>query len=202
RLIGAPILQQLNTRHADSTPEQRLLALLERWRGRPAMEQGYGPGNVVNLLRLLRGDLRSLDLSRLSIRQAYLQGTEVQDGSLSGARLSEAVVAEAFAYPTSVGLSADGACLVAGTPEGEVRVWRVADRTPLLAVQGHSGAVWGVALSWDGRLFASGGVDGLVQLWEAGTGQLLATLEGNTGPVWCVALSGDGGQVAAGGWDG
>ena len=102
-------------------------------------KQGYGPGNVVNLLRLLRGDLRGLDLSRLVIRQAYLQGVEAQDASLSGAQLTEAVLGEAFAYPTAVALSADGAFLAAGTPTGEVRLWRVADRTLLLAVQGHSG---------------------------------------------------------------
>ena len=120
--------------------ERRLLELLEGWRGRPPAEQGYGPGNVVNLLRLLRGDLRGLDLSRLAIRQAYLQGVEAQDASLAGAHLAEAVLAEAFAYPTAVALSADGAFLAAGTPTGEVRLWRVADRTPLLAVQGHTGA--------------------------------------------------------------
>jgi len=63
----------------------------------------------VNLLRLLRGDLRGLDLSRLAIRHAYLQGVDAQDASLAGAQLAQAVLAEAFAYPTAVALSADGA---------------------------------------------------------------------------------------------
>jgi hypothetical protein len=52
----------------------QLVALLDAWRGRPPGEQGYGPGNVVNLLRLLRGDLRGLDLGHLALRQAYLAG--------------------------------------------------------------------------------------------------------------------------------
>jgi len=64
-----------------------------------AGEQGYGPGNAINLLRLLRGQLRGLDLSHLTIRQAYLVDVEAQDGSLSGAHLANTVLAEAFDSP-------------------------------------------------------------------------------------------------------
>ena len=72
----------------------RFLALLERWRDQPAAEQGYGPGNGINLLRLLRGDLRGLDLSRLAIRQAYLAEVDAQDARLVDAHLAETVLAE------------------------------------------------------------------------------------------------------------
>jgi hypothetical protein len=58
-----------------------LRAMLEDWRHRPHGEQGYGPGNVVNLIRLLRGDLRGVDLSGLALRQAYLAELEAQDAS-------------------------------------------------------------------------------------------------------------------------
>jgi WD40 repeat protein len=202
RLIGIPILQRLNVQYAGAGTESRLLALLAAWRGRPAAEQGYGPGNVVNLLRLLRGDLRRLDFSRLSVRQVYLQGVNAQDASLAGAHLAEAVLDEAFAYPTTVALSANGAVLAAGTPTGEVRIWRTADRTLLIAAHGHASMVWGVALSADGRLLISGGEDGTVGLWETGSGQLLATLRGHTAGVRGVALSSDGRLGASAGWDG
>ena len=116
RLIAQPLLERLHAGIGSARAvERRLLALLEAWRGLTPAEQGYGPGNVVNLLRLLRGDLRGLDLSRLAIRQAYLQGVEAQDASLAGAHLAEAVLGEAFTYPTAVALSADGAFLAAGT---------------------------------------------------------------------------------------
>ena len=49
------------------------MALLDQLRELPPEAQGYGPGNLVNLLRLMRGDLRGIDLSGLTIRQAYLQ---------------------------------------------------------------------------------------------------------------------------------
>jgi WD40 repeat protein len=131
---------------------------------------------VVNLLRLLRGDLRGLDLSRLAIRQAYLADAEAQDARLVDAHLAETVLAEAFDFPGSIALSADGALLAAGTSTGQVWLWRAADRTPLWAVEGHTGAVWGVALSADGRLVASGSFDRTVKLWETQRVTCLRTL--------------------------
>jgi transcriptional regulator with XRE-family HTH domain len=57
RLIAAPLLDQLAaTEGSPERVEQRLLARLDQMRGRRPGEQGYGPGNLVNLLRLLRGD--------------------------------------------------------------------------------------------------------------------------------------------------
>jgi transcriptional regulator with XRE-family HTH domain len=176
RLIGMPILRRLQAEHGAGGAEHQLLALLDGWRDRPRAEQGYGPGNVVNLLRLLRGNLRSLDLSRLAIRQAHLAEVDAQDASLADSHLADSVLAEAFYFPPSVALSGDGALLAAGTSTGQVWLWRVADRTPLWAVQGHTGTVWGVALSADGQLLASGGGDGTVRLWEAQSGTCLRTL--------------------------
>src|SRR5262249_41747980 len=82
RLIGTPILQRLKAQFGEKGTERRLLALLERWRATPEIDQGYAPGNLVNLLRLLRGDLRGLDLSRLALRQAYLAQVDARDTSL------------------------------------------------------------------------------------------------------------------------
>jgi len=202
RLIGEPILQHLEMESGHGATEKRLLALLDGWRYRPEAEQGYGPGNVVNLLRLARGDLRSVDLTHLALRQAYLAEVEAQDASLAGAHLSEAVLAESFNYPISVALSSDGTSLVAGTAAGEVWLWRVADRRPQLAIQAHTGPVYAVTVSADLQLLASGGLDGKVRLWEVPGGRLLTTLHGHIGTVWGVSLSADGGLLASGGMDG
>src|SRR5207245_1774156 len=173
RVIGHPLLERLRGSIGSvHTVERRLLGLLDRWRGRPAAEQGYGPGNVVNLLRILRGDLRGMDMSRLTIRQAYLAAVDTQGGSLAGAHLAETALAEGFSHPTSVALSADGTLLAAAS--GEVWLWSVADRTALLALPAHGGSVWGVALTADGRLAVSGGADGTLRLWETNSGRSLA----------------------------
>src|SRR6266566_4610877 len=65
--------------------EPKLLRQLAQFRTEDAAIQGYGPANVISLLKALRGHLRGLDLSRLAIRGAYLQGVEMQDANLSGA---------------------------------------------------------------------------------------------------------------------
>ena len=201
RLIGRPILQQLAAQHGERGTEHQLTVLLDGWRGRSSEEQGYGPGNVLNLMRLLRGELRGLELSRLSIRQAYLQTTDAQDASLAGARLAETVLGDAFGAVVAVALSADGTRVAAGTLGGEVQAWRVADRAPILAVRGHVGAVWSVALSTDGRLLVSGGDDGRVLVWDVVDTRVLATLEGHKGGIWGVATDADGRLVASGGYD-
>ncbi len=203
RLIAQPLLEQLHgsVGRADVV-ERRLVDLLEAWRGRLAREQGYGPGNAFNLLRLLRGNVRGLDFSRLAIRHAYLAGIEMQDASLAGSHLSEVILSEAFTDPTAVALSPDGVYLAMGTSTGEVTLRRVADRTLTMAVPGHSDPCMGIAVSADGRRLASGSFDGTARLWDAENGRLRATLEGHRGLVWRVALSADGRLLASGSEDG
>jgi WD domain, G-beta repeat len=176
------------------------VTLLDGWRATTPTEQGYGPGNVVNLLRLARGDLRHVDLSRLTVRQAYLAGIDAQDANLADTCLTEAVLAEAFSLPISVALSRDGALRVAGTSAGEVWLWRVADRAALLALQAHTGTGWGAERRWAAACTCWDGWH--VRLWELPAGQPLATQQVHSGPLYAVALSADGRLVATGSWDG
>ncbi len=59
--------------------EEQLLGLLSQLRPWEQEAVGYGPTNLISLLRELRGHLRRLDLSRLAIRGAYLQGVEMYE---------------------------------------------------------------------------------------------------------------------------
>src|SRR5205807_5433078 len=82
RLLLAPLLAGLESVYQGRAEvEGQLRALLEGLRERAEEAQGYGPANLVALLRLLRGDLRGLDLSQLSLRGVYLQGVELQDAT-------------------------------------------------------------------------------------------------------------------------
>ncbi len=199
RLVATPVLDQLRgIAGPPETVERRLLGLLDGLRGQDSAAQGYGPGNLVNLLRLLRGNLRGLDLSNVAIRQACLAEVEAQDARLVDAHLAETVLSDAFSMLPCVALSGDGAYLAAGTAMGEIYLWRRFDRALLRTIRGHAGMTLSVALSDRGERVASSSDDGTVKLWDAHNGQLLQTFGGLVGAVPTVALSGDGRRVAAG----
>src|SRR5258706_560422 len=123
RLLVQPLLERLRAElGADAQIEAHLLRLLELFRAEDAATQGYGPANVLSLLTELRGHLRGLDLSRLSIRGAYLQGVELQDATLSGALLLECVFTENFDAIPTVAISKSGQYWAAANWNGEVRV--------------------------------------------------------------------------------
>src|SRR5947209_1405190 len=103
RLLIHPLAERLRSElGADALVEEHLLHLLAQLRAEDAAAQGYGPANVITLLTALRGHLRGLDLSRLSIRGAYLQGVEMQDATISGAMLHQVAFTEAFDAVLSV----------------------------------------------------------------------------------------------------
>jgi WD40 repeat protein/DNA-binding SARP family transcriptional activator len=201
RLIVSPIVDRLVATYGSTErTEPHVRNLLDRLRSQDRRD--YAPGNMIKVLRLLKGNLRGQDLSHLFIRQAYLQEVKAQDVSLSGSHLSECALAEAFDACLSVTFSPDGRSLAAGTFSGEVCVWRLADRTPVVSMRGHAGVAWGIDWTGDGHLLASGGLEGTVKIWEAETGRLLATLEGHRGSVWRVSFSADGQLLASGSLDG
>src|SRR5258708_3477850 len=72
RLLLAPLLARLQSMYQGRAEvEGQLRAVLDALRERAEDAQGYRSANLVALLRLLRGDLRGLDLSRLAIRGVY-----------------------------------------------------------------------------------------------------------------------------------
>ncbi|MFL5587970.1 MAG: NB-ARC domain-containing protein, partial [Ktedonobacteraceae bacterium] len=182
RLIVAPILAHLYSvypRRAEV--EERLLSLLAQLRERADYAQGYGPANLVALLRELRGDLRGLDLSQLAFGGAYLQGVEMQDASLAGAMFRDSIWTSALDATWAVATSRSGQYWAAGSRRGEVRVWREAGETLHLAWQAHTDGVQDLAFSPDEGRLASGSWDGTITLWELERGTLSG---GQVSPLW------------------
>jgi hypothetical protein len=92
RLLLVPMLSGPRSSYPRrSVLEDQLLSLLNELCEWDDDAQGYGPANLLALLRELRGHLRGLDLSQLSLRGVFLQGVEMQDTTLSGASLQETV---------------------------------------------------------------------------------------------------------------
>src|SRR5213080_4152330 len=116
RFIVAPLLAQVQSVYLErAAVEEHLLALLDQLRTRADYAQGYGPANLLSLLREQRGHLRGLNLSQLAIRGASLQGVEMQDTKLSGATLRETVFTEALDAIWAVATSLNGQYWAAGS---------------------------------------------------------------------------------------
>ena len=109
----------------------------------------------------------------------------------------------------AVGALPDGTpVIVSGGGDGTVRVWRLADGTPVgEPLTGHTGAVKAVAVGAlpDGTpVIVSGGGDGTVRVWRLADGAPVGEpLTGHTGPVTAVAVGAlpDGTPVIVSGSD-
>lgn len=227
RLIATPVLQRLTNIYgrADAV-ERQLLTRLDAWREQSLPEQGYGPGNLLHLLRLLRGNLRGLNLARLALNQVYWQGVEAQDSSLAQASVHDNVFTEAFGIVHAVASTPSGSYWAASSVNGAVQVWRAEGRTTHLSIPAHTKQVKALAFSpderslasgsWDctikdyvqdiafspdGRQLASGSDDQTVRIWDIATGACVKTIHAHTANTYGVVWSFDGKWVASCGFD-
>jgi len=201
RLLVRPLVERLRAElGADGLFEAHLLRLLSQFRAEDTATQGYGPANVISVLKELRGHLRGLDLSQLAIRGAYLQGVEMQDASLAGATLRDSTFTKTFDATWSVDISGSGTYWAVGSERGKVRVWREGGRLLDLAWQAHTNTVKSLAFSPDERMFATSSWDGAIKLWDLEYGALLWT-GWQTSSIQRLAFAPDGRTLASGGDD-
>jgi WD40 repeat protein/transcriptional regulator with XRE-family HTH domain/type II secretory pathway predicted ATPase ExeA len=201
RLLLVPLLARLQgVYQGRAAVERQLCAVLDALRGRAEEAQGYGPANLVALLRLLRGHLRGLDLSHIALRGAYLQEVEMQDARLTGTIMRDCVFREAFDVITALAISRSGRDFAAISRRGEVQVWSGVGQRLHLIWQAHTDNTFALAFSPAGRLLASGSNDGSVKLWEVASGTLLWS-GWQTKATTCLAFSPDGSLLAGGGHD-
>src|SRR5262249_8274943 len=91
----------------------------------------------------------------------------------------------------AVGFSPDGQRLASynWTEPNRVVIYDVASGETLFTLDGHKGAVWGLAFSPDGKMLASASFDATVKIWDPATGQLLRTLKGHSYIVQGLAFT-------------
>jgi WD40 repeat protein/transcriptional regulator with XRE-family HTH domain len=201
RLLLSPLLARLQRAYQGAAGvEKQVCMLLDQLREEAQEAQGYGPANLMALLRLIRGDLRGLDLSRLALRGVHLQGVQMQDATLAGAMLQDSVFTETFDAISAVAISRTGQYWAAGSKRGEVRVWKEVGQTLHLLWQAHTERVIALTFSPDEGSLLSASWDGSIKRWDLHTGSLLWT-GWHTKSVHTLAFAPDGSLLASSGKD-
>ncbi len=142
RLIVAPILAHVRSLYREpAIVEHHLLTLLALFPLAAAYAQGYGPANLVTLLRMHRGHLRGLDLGRLTLRGVYLQGVEMQDSILAETTIQDSIFTETFDAIYAIAVSSTGDYWAAASGSGEIRVWLARSQTLYRMWRAHTARV-------------------------------------------------------------
>ena len=133
--IIEPILQNLQKTLGPEKCIAHLKSMLASLHTLPQYKNGYAAGSLLNLLTHLGADLRGLDCSHLTIRQAYLQGFALPEINFHVSNLATTVFTDTFSSIQCVAVSHDGQMLAAGTTTNEVRFWRLDGLVPFLTSQ-------------------------------------------------------------------
>jgi polar amino acid transport system permease protein len=116
----------------------------------------------------------------------------------AGGPLRLAVTSEVY----DLALSPDGNLVAAGTRDGMIRLWDIADDWSVRTLTGHTGPVTSVAFSSSDATLFSAGHDGTARLWSMSSGQAERVMDAGDGPLNDLAMAADGSILATIGKDG
>ena len=99
----------------------------------------------------------------------------------------------------SAAVTDDGKRLAVGGSDSLITVWDVAEGEKLFTLEGHTGAILGLAFSPDGKRLVSGGIDRILRVWDMETGEPVHEgYDGNSFRIQAVAVSPDGEIIISG----
>jgi WD40 repeat protein/DNA-binding SARP family transcriptional activator len=196
RLIVQPIADQLVAKLGKARLAAHARSILAALRADAPLAPGYAAGNLLNLLLHLNVDVSRYDFSRLSIWQADLRGVGVADVNFAEADLRGCAFTLTF---NTFALRVDRSeqVVVAAPMDGDVCLWRVADKQLHHAFRTPSKGAAPLVFSREGQLLAGCCLDHTVRLWSVETGVTLHIFEGHTESTYGLAISDDGRLLAS-----
>ena len=96
----------------------------------------------------------------------------------------------------ALAVSGDGSRFATTRADGTATVWETDTGQRLLTLEGHRGAINGIAFSPDDRTLVTAGSDGRVRLWDGASGRPIDVLRVKRRAVLSVAFSPDGSRIA------
>ncbi len=179
------------------TIREYLVQILATQRQSTSREINYVAGNLLNLFRQLKLDIRGYDFSNLTIWQANLQDFPLHQVNFAHSDLTQSVFTETLGNILSATFSPDGQQLATCDTDCQIRLWDVKTGKLLAICEGHSNWVRSVAFSPNSQVLASGGADYTVRFWNVADGACLKTCTGHQNEVFSVAFSPDGQQLVS-----
>ncbi len=88
----------------------------------------------------------------------------------------------------SVAISPDGKTIVSNSND-TIKLWSLATKQEICALNGHSDRVNVVAINPDGQILASGSDDNTIKLWNLATGQEIQSLVGHSDSIHALAFT-------------
>jgi archaellum biogenesis ATPase FlaH len=192
RLILRPVEDRMLTEFG--TPDAvrtHIDALLEKIKAQYMRRVGYSAGNIINMLCDMGLDLSGYDFSRLTIWQAFLQGSTLHDVDFSYSEMVNTTFTETFGGILSVAVDPTSTYLAASGINGDIRIWRFSDGQPILDLRGHESWIWSIKFSSDGRYLASASNDCTSRIWNIPQGSTHMILRGHDDRVRAVLFSDD-----------
>ena len=202
RLILEPIKARLLAFYnGRSQVEEQFKQILVMLRAESSGKPGYATGNILNLLCLLKSDLKEYDFSHLAVWQAYLQNTDLQKVNFTHSNFFQCVFTKIFGGILSVSFSPNNKLLATGDTNGEILVWQVKDSQLKFRLKADNNWIRSVAFSPDGKTLASAGENQTIKIWDMTNGSYLQTLNDQRNQVWSIVFSPDGKTLASAGED-
>ena len=204
QLILKPVADRLLAELGDREAIARQLRLLldkGRARGRSHLSNCYLAGNCLHLLHQLGIPLQGWDFSGLPVRQANLQGLDLQDVSFADCQFARTTFTQPFGSIRAIAFAPPGSplgqVLATGDTSGEVRLWGLAECQTLFSHYQHENWVCALVFSPDGKRLVSGCADGKLVVWLAETDAIACTLPAHDNWILDLAFNPDGTQFAS-----
>lgn len=202
RLIVQPVLEHYGAeRPSQTSAESHLLQLLAALK--QSAREGYGAGNVLNLLVTLGYSLKSQDLSQLTLREVDLQGVALCHSNFTNVRFDRVTFTQNLKGILAVAMNTQADLLAASDSDGSIHLYETSTGRYCANLRDPHSQTWIYSLDFspEGRHLLSSGLDQTLRLWDCQTGELLR-LWSQDSQVLAVAYHPRGDRFASAGSDG